>query len=205
MVGDFVLKNKDVISELEEDGEEDVIQGEEEEEEKKEEAETSANKKKLPEFSDSVLILDENTVKLYKIEDVVIPLYGNEIQIPQANPIGEIIRELLKTDGITHEDFLNSKQEFFIRGGFRCLIAKPMDVKHDIALYNDKDVDLLAPEYIINEDPKSDPTGKYKAIRIKFSLNKSTYATMCIRELTKTSTSFDTQTMLTKQIKWKDI
>jgi len=170
-------------------------------EKEKEETETNSRRIKLPDFSEALLVLDETTVGQYTLEDVVIPLYGNEIAIPENNVIGNIIKDLLKQDDITREDFVNSKQEFFIRGGYRFLIAKPKDVLHDIMHFNDKDMDIMEAEYNLKEDPKSDPNGKYKAIRIKFSLNKSTYATMCVRELTQTSTSFDIQAMLTKTIK----
>ena len=66
----------------------------------------------------------------------------------------------------------------------------------DIVRFNDKDQELLNPHYNELEDPQGDPNGKYKAIRLKFNLNKSVYATMCIRELTKTSTSFEMQSKL---------
>jgi tRNA pseudouridine13 synthase len=208
IVGDFVVRNKAVIAEIEEDNAEEIVKLDEEEEEKekekeekKEEPENNGRRKKLPDFSEALLVLDENTVKQYKLEDVVIPLYGNEINIPENNVIGNIIKDLLKQDDITREDFINSKQEFFIRGGYRFLIAKPQDLAHDIMQFNDKDMDIMEAEYHIKEDPKSDPNGKYKAIRVKFSLNKSTYATMCVRELTQTSTSFDVQAALTKNIK----
>jgi hypothetical protein len=55
---------------------------------------------------------------------------------------------------------------------------------------------LLTPYYFTEKDPEGDENGKYKAIRIKFNLIKSAYATMCLRELTKISTSYATQMQL---------
>ena len=74
-----------------------------------------------------------------------------------------------------------------------CLIS-------DIVKFNTKDEDLLTPYYNKIEDSTGDPNGKYKAIRLKFSLDKNVYATMCIRELTKTSTSFEIQSKLSEAI-----
>jgi len=215
IVGDFVLKNKTVLQELEADDQDESLEGdnnekeEEKVEEKKEEENTEKKeedgkdknrRKRLADYADTIAILDENTVKQYTIDDVVIPLYGDEIKFPENNPLGEIIMGFLKDDAVTLEDFSNSKQDFFIRGGYRPLLAKPRDVQWEIVRYQERDVDLLTPYYNKTEDPKGDPNGKYKAIKLRISLNKSVYATMCIRELTKTSTSFDMQNTLTSKI-----
>jgi len=173
-----------------------------EEEEKKEVEipEIKPSKKHLDDFADNIIVLDENTVNNYTIDDILIPLYGNEIKFPSNNVISDVIHALLREDGVTPEDFVNSKQEFFIRGGFRTLISKPKDLKWDIVHFDDKDGDLLSPNYNKEEDPPGVPGGKYKAIRMKFSLKKSVYATMCIRELTKTSTSFEVQSKLSENV-----
>lgn len=70
----------------------------------------------------------------------------------------------------------------------------------NIVKYNDKQAELLNPYYFDEPDPKGEDEGKYKALRIRFNLPKSSYATMLIRELTKHSTSYASQMELNKML-----
>lgn len=66
----------------------------------------------------------------------------------------------------------------------------------DIVKYNNDDQELQNSYYFTEKEFESIPDGKYQAIRIKFNLPKSSYATMCVRELTKNSTSLEFQRKL---------
>jgi tRNA(Glu) U13 pseudouridine synthase TruD len=79
---------------------------------------------------------------------------------------------------------------------FGILVLSKYKNVRDIIKYNDKQKDILTPYYFTEEEPKGDEDGKYKAIRIKFNLIKSAYATMCLRELTKATTSYSNQMQL---------
>lgn len=66
----------------------------------------------------------------------------------------------------------------------------------EVVRYSTNDKDLQNAYYFTEKEPESEPDGKYQAIRVKFNLPKSSYATMCVRELTKNSTSFAHQVKL---------
>ena len=55
--------------------------------------------------------------------------------------------------------------------------------------------DLLSPNYLTEADPTpsvgSEDEAVSKALRLKFSLKPSSYATMFLREATRTSSAFD--------------
>ena len=64
----------------------------------------------------------------------------------------------------------------------------------------DSNADLLTPNYLVEADPKpeineasADMSPICKALRIKFNLRSSSYATMFLRELTRHSSAFDVQ------------
>ena len=76
------------------------------------------------------------------------------------------------------------------------------DVKHDIVVATNASVDLLTPNYNVEEDPTPmiGEGKKYKSLRIKFSLKCSSYATMFMRELTKVSSAFSVQDQMSKEM-----
>ena len=82
-------------------------------------------------------------------------------------------------------------------GSYRKIIQKAQDVVFDIVQCSDSSFDLLTPNYLTEKDPtpevKEDSGSVSKVLRIKFSLKPSSYATMFLREVTKTSSAFDSQ------------
>ncbi len=66
----------------------------------------------------------------------------------------------------------------------------------DLVRYNNSEQDIQNPYYFTEKEMESEPNGEFQAIRLKFNLVKSAYATMCVRELTKSSTSFNFQLKL---------
>jgi len=194
ILGDNVDIEEDVTENegapVEDEGE-DKKEGEKIEEEKSEEV------TKREKFDPSkVIILTEETKGNYTLHDIVVPLVGRDIPLTENNPISEIINEILKEDGLSLKDFIKSDQDVFFRGGFRKLAIKPDDIKWDLVKYNDSEQDIQNPYYFTEKECESDPNGQFQAIRIKFNLMKSAYATMCLRELTKSSTSFNFQMKL---------
>jgi tRNA(Glu) U13 pseudouridine synthase TruD len=110
---------------------------------------------------------------------------------------------ILQEDGILIEEFDNLPSGFILKGGYRkisnnlisFLVCYPENVEHELVNYETKDQDLINPFY------KHIPTlhfesGKYRGLILKFTLKKSGYATMLIRELTKTSSSLEYQQKL---------
>jgi len=84
-------------------------------------------------------------------------------------------------------------------GSYRKIISKPEHVIFDIIEMQNENEDLLTPDYLTQADPvpnvnpfdTNNPVTK--ALRLKFSLKTSSYATMLLREVTRTSSAFYSQ------------
>ena len=80
-------------------------------------------------------------------------------------------------------------------------MSVPKDVTYDVVKMQNENEDLLVPDYLERPDPTPEigSLGKVsKALRIRFSLPTSSYATMMIREVTRISSAFVTQKALSK-------
>ena len=87
------------------------------------------------------------------------------------------------------------------KGSQRKVLAKATDVTFDVVRMQDTNEDLLTPDYLFKPDPtpKIDEDKPFtKALRIKFNLSSSSYATMFLREVTRTSSAFSTQAAISK-------
>mmetsp|Transcript_624 Transcript_624/g.1819 ORF Transcript_624/g.1819 Transcript_624/m.1819 type:complete len:125 (+) Transcript_624:994-1368(+) len=69
-------------------------------------------------------------------------------------------------------------------------MAQPLDVDWKVLRYSDATADLM--ENGFNQVTETSE-GQSRALRISFSLGSSEYATMLIRELTKTDSTIDSQ------------
>lgn len=83
-------------------------------------------------------------------------------------------------------------------GAYRKLIAKPEDVVWDVVQMQNENEDLLTADYMKQPDPtpvidEASQVRVTKALRMRFSLKTSSYATMLIREVTRTSSAFSAQ------------
>ena len=86
-------------------------------------------------------------------------------------------------------------------GAYRKIMSKPEDVVFDIVDMQNENEDLLTADYLTKADPtpeiRADSTITVtKALRMRFNLKTSSYATMLIREVTRTSSAFSTQYQL---------
>merc|ERR1711939_377807 len=84
-------------------------------------------------------------------------------------------------------------------GAYRKIIARAEQIQFDIVEAPNTNEDLLTPNYLEEPDPTpaipqdTDPASISKALRLKFSLRSSSYATMFLREVTRTSSAFNVQ------------
>jgi tRNA pseudouridine13 synthase len=102
-----------------------------------------------------------------------------------------MILGFMAEDGVTMEMFESKSMETgCAHGAYRHITAQAKDIEWDTVRFADKDQDLLNPNYItegekVIAEPDTDDEGEvYKALRIKFSLPSSSYATIFMRELT---------------------
>lgn len=87
-------------------------------------------------------------------------------------------------------------------GSYRKIIGRAQDIKFDIVECQNTNDDLLTPNYLEEPDPTPEISGDgevTKALRLKFSLKPSSYATMFLREVTKTSSAFSTQAKISQK------
>lgn len=126
----------------------------------------------------------------YSIWDVVLPLPGTEVKYP-THIIKDKYREFMAADSIDVTSFTTSKlKELCFAGGYRKILAKPKDVAWSLHHYTNPEEQVVPTDRdLLNNPEPLETKGDKLALCLKFSLSSATYATMCIRELVKGSTS----------------
>nr|XP_018897314.1 PREDICTED: pseudouridylate synthase 7 homolog isoform X1 [Bemisia tabaci] len=143
--------------------------------------------------------LTQEDLQTARMEDIIYPLPGHDIEYPD-NVIGSWYKEILEQDNLTSASFKQSVKLFFTPGSYRKMMCIPKDVSWSIMKYNDVNENLILSD--LEElkglpKPKSEEGGSFKAITVKMCLPSSSYATMLLREITKSSTSTSHQASLT--------
>lgn len=142
-----------------------------------------------------VRYITEDDIGNYKIDDVVLPLPGHDVLFPN-NSIGTFMKDLLKEDNLSPESLNHPVKRFAVRGTYRRIVSRAEQLSWKIVRYNDPESDFILTDFDIfkgKDEPKDVEDGKYKAIVFSMCLELSTYATMALREITKTDTSAATQ------------
>jgi len=146
-----------------------------------------------------VKTLAEEDLSKYSIFDVVIPLPGTDVAYPGGS-LGERYREYLKLDGLDPDNFVRKQKEYTLGGAYRKILQLPKDVSWSVLRYTDPDVPLAQADEdkLLGFDPPVlAEDGKFMALQIQLTLNTAAYATMALREVTKTDTSSHIQSNLT--------
>lgn len=131
------------------------------------------------------------------LTSVVLPLPGFDVRYP-SNEVGDWYSELLGEDGLTLNDLRHRVKDFSLPGSYRTLLVKPKNVSHHFSTYSDPNIPLVKSDLqLLNEatstsDPVIDKVDtcsahSHRALVLRFTLPKSSYATMAIRELTKSA------------------
>ncbi|CAD8124141.1 unnamed protein product [Paramecium sonneborni] len=176
VVGDIVSAN--VTEEGADNEEDDIIQQITEEDEKQYKKQTVS----------TCILVTELNISQYTFDQVVLPIYGHKITIPEESIVSQLLQDIFQEELITKQDFEEASNKFFIDGNFRYLVQIPTEVEHQLFKYQNKDQDVVDSfgELQIDE-------GEYQGLLIKFKLKKSSYATMLIRELTKCPSTLEFQ------------
>ncbi|CAI2361379.1 unnamed protein product [Moneuplotes crassus] len=141
-------------------------------------------------YNKNIKFVTEENIKDFTIFDVVMPMIGKSIQLPENEDLKKLYLEYMEEDGITIEMFKSKSMEGGCsHGAYRHIISKAKDIEYDTVEFADKDQDLLNPFYITDGKELEVPAPvedeeKFRALRIKFSLPPSSYATIFVRELT---------------------
>ncbi|KAF9226574.1 tRNA pseudouridine synthase D [Gyrodon lividus] len=163
-------------------------------------ARASRKSHKAPWVPPKVKTLSEEEVHKYSIFDVIMPLPGRDVAYPGGS-LGERYREFLKRDGLDPDNFLRKQKEYTLNGSYRKILQLPKNLSWYILRYTDPDVALAQADEdrLLGFDPPvTIEDGKFMALQINLTLGTAAYATMALRELTKTETSSHFQTGLTQ-------
>ncbi|KAK2096421.1 multisubstrate pseudouridine synthase 7 [Saguinus oedipus] len=146
--------------------------------------------------------IEEEDVNNYSIHDVVMPLPGFDVVYPK-HKIREAYREMLTADNLDIDNMRHKIRDYSLSGAYRKIIIRPQNSSRskcrEVVAYDDPKIPLFNTD-VDNLEGKPPPVfaseGKYRALKMDFSLPPSTYATMAIREVLKMDTSIKNQTQL---------
>ncbi|KAK5615426.1 multisubstrate pseudouridine synthase 7 [Crenichthys baileyi] len=143
-------------------------------------------------------VLSAEEAESHSIHDIVMPLPGYDVIYP-SHHIGDGYRELLSADGLDLDNMRHKVKDYSLAGAYRRIIIRPTDVSWEVINYDNPRISLVHSDFEKLENkpaPVFNKEGKYRALRMEFSLPPSTYATMAIREVLKLDTSIKKQTQL---------
>ncbi|XP_055790520.1 pseudouridylate synthase 7 homolog isoform X2 [Salvelinus fontinalis] len=146
----------------------------------------------------TAFVLSAAEAETHSIQDVVMPLPGFDVIYP-THHVGKGYREMLSADNLDIDNMRHRVRDYSLAGAYRRILIKPSDVSWEVINYEDPRVSLIHTDVEKLEDqppPVFNKEGKYRALRMEFSLPPSTYATMAIREVLKMDTSIKNQTQL---------
>ncbi|KAL7867822.1 hypothetical protein SRHO_G00092060 [Serrasalmus rhombeus] len=143
-------------------------------------------------------VLTAEEAEKQSIHDVVMPLPGFDVIYP-THEVGKGYRDLLTADNLDIDNLRHKVRDYSLAGAYRRILIRPSDVSWEVIQYDDPKVPLIYTD-VEKLENKSVPVylkeGKYRALKMEFSLPPSTYATMAIREVLKMDTSIKNQTQL---------
>ncbi|XP_062914277.1 pseudouridylate synthase PUS7L isoform X1 [Mobula hypostoma] len=118
----------------------------------------------------------------YSIDQVVLPMPGYSIRYP-CNKLSSWYQEALVQDGLEMSRFRIPALQLNVPGCYRALLARPHEL---VYWWLGGEEELCAKEdFAIGESKLPPKTGE--ALSLSFSLNSSSYATVCLREIMKCS------------------
>lgn len=120
------------------------------------------------------------------ISDIVLPLFGHSVEMPD-NDCKQFIVDLLKEDNLTLEKLAGLHRQLSLPGEYRQIIVKPTEVSWRCLHYTSDEEKLVLTDEDIMRGVELPPLdiGEKKALQMSFNLTSSTYATMMMRELTR--------------------
>ena len=151
---------------------------------------------------DSIHVLDAETVSQHSMDDVVMPMPGADVHLPQDGWLEQLYKDMLQQDGLTPDSLSSSHQpEYRLKGAYRRLIHKPRNLRCEFLTYADANAPLCATdeEALLGVAIPTQSEAPYLAMKLSFELPPSSYATVMLREILRTDTSAHVHKELTKQ------
>lgn len=173
-----------------------------------------------------ILVLTEENVEEYGIDDVVLPLPGHSVVYP-AHAIGSAYEKMLMTDGVDMTSWLGAggahHHQYQLDGTYRYVIKKPFHVSAAVREYKnvnkpmlltdvdgllhrglDTTTDAIEAAAIAAGDDEKEPSKLQRALVLSFSLDYGSDATIAVRELMKQSSSMHVQWQLSDQVQSRE-
>ncbi|KAJ2314914.1 multisubstrate pseudouridine synthase 7 [Coemansia sp. Cherry 401B] len=148
-----------------------------------------------------VLVTTENVAD-FSIYDVVLPLPGWNVQYPEHQVKG-VYNELMARDGLSPSELAEHPlKEYRLSGAYRRIVIRPRDFSFEWMRYSDDTLPLARSDSDAIENkhvPESIEFGDHLALKLKFDLPSSAYATMLLRELMRQETASGYQSQLSKK------
>ncbi|KAJ2498559.1 multisubstrate pseudouridine synthase 7 [Coemansia sp. RSA 1972] len=153
-----------------------------------------------------VLVTEENAHE-FSIYDVVLPLPGWDVQYPE-HQVKNVYQDIMAKDGLSPSGLAKHPlKEYRLAGAYRHFVIKPRDFSYEWMRYNDDTLPLARSDSDAIEgkhDPESIEFGQKVALKLKFDLPSSAYATMLLRELMRSETAAGYQTQLSNNTESKE-
>jgi tRNA pseudouridine13 synthase len=138
---------------------------------------------------------EDITAGTYSISDVLMPLIGIKIKLPQ-HEIADVYKDILAKDGLSLEFFEKQcSPEYRMGGAYRRLMQRTADLEWKATRYSDPNAELcetemtlLRPSRLATTAVAPDADATKLALQLSFTLPPGSYATMLLREVTKEST-----------------
>lgn len=135
-----------------------------------------------------IYITEENKAQ-FAIQDVLIPLPGYNVKYPK-NVIGDFITEMMAKDNLDPLDMKRSQHLFSLPGNYRKILTRSNSFEYRIQRYSDPTATISLTDKDKLENVVCAPSvGPNIAIVLDICLDSGNYATMLIREITKSQTS----------------
>jgi len=122
----------------------------------------------------------------WTIFDVVLPQPGQDVQYPTF--LRDNYAELLKACDLDIDNITHKIKDYRLSGSYRNLLQKPIDLTSEIIKYNSEDIAILHSDLDRMKNkpaPERNPDGNCTGVVLNFTLPRSTYATICLREIMK--------------------
>ncbi|KAJ1991198.1 multisubstrate pseudouridine synthase 7 [Coemansia spiralis] len=144
-------------------------------------------------------VVTSDNASQYSIYDVVLPLPGWAVKYPE-HKVKSVYTELMEKDGLSPARLgKHPLKEYRLAGAYRHMVIRPRDFAHEWMRYNDdkqalirSDSDAIEGKHV----PESIEFGQHVALKLRFDLPSSAYATMLLRELMRKETASGHQSKL---------
>ncbi|KAL3320282.1 multisubstrate pseudouridine synthase 7 [Cichlidogyrus casuarinus] len=135
--------------------------------------------------SKKIITVTEDSLEKYQLDQVLLPIPGHAILYP-SNECAQYYNDLFAEDSISSAMFKHRIKDFSLPGSYRNILVKPQDIAYEFVTYKDLNLTLVQTDIdLLNQvEADGDSTDKSNlALKISFSLPKSSYATMALREI----------------------